>query len=70
MGLEEKLGKDGFVLSKLDDLMQWARKNSCMANAYGNFLLCYRNDGGWWHRGLIYQGSVRKCFVFRRVKAT
>ncbi len=28
MGLEEKLGKDGFVLSKLDDLMQWARKNS------------------------------------------
>ena len=28
MGLEEKFGKDGFMLTKLDDLMQWARKNS------------------------------------------
>ena len=28
MGLEEKLGKDGFITGKLDDLMQWARKHS------------------------------------------
>ena len=28
MGLEEKLGKDGFVTSKLNDLIQWSRKNS------------------------------------------
>jgi NADH-quinone oxidoreductase subunit B len=28
LGLEEKLGKDGFVTGKLDDLIQWSRKNS------------------------------------------
>ena len=28
MGLEEKLSKDGFVTAKLDDLIQWSRKNS------------------------------------------
>lgn len=28
MGLEEKLGKDGYITGKLDDLMQWARKHS------------------------------------------
>jgi len=28
MGLEEKLGKDGYLTGKLDDLMQWARKHS------------------------------------------
>lgn len=28
MGLEEKLSKDGFVTGKLDDLIQWSRKNS------------------------------------------
>jgi NADH-quinone oxidoreductase subunit B len=28
MGLEEKLSKDGFITSKLDDLIQWSRKNS------------------------------------------
>lgn len=28
MGLEEKLSKDGFFTAKLDDLIQWSRKNS------------------------------------------
>ncbi|MCU0373079.1 MAG: NADH-quinone oxidoreductase subunit NuoB [Ignavibacteria bacterium] len=28
MGLEDKLSKDGFLTSKLDDLIQWSRKNS------------------------------------------
>jgi NADH-quinone oxidoreductase subunit B len=28
LGLEEKLSKDGFVTAKLDDLIQWSRKNS------------------------------------------
>lgn len=28
MGLEEKLGKDGYITGKLDDLMQWAKKHS------------------------------------------
>jgi len=28
LGLEDKLSKDGFVTSKLDDLIQWSRKNS------------------------------------------
>ncbi|MDD5360768.1 MAG: NADH-quinone oxidoreductase subunit B [Ignavibacteria bacterium] len=28
MGLEEKLSKDGFVTSKLSDLIEWSRKNS------------------------------------------
>lgn len=28
MGLEEKLSKDGFFTAKIDDLIQWSRKNS------------------------------------------
>ncbi len=28
MGLEEKLSKDGFITSKLNDLIEWSRKNS------------------------------------------
>ncbi|MDZ4712548.1 MAG: NADH-quinone oxidoreductase subunit B family protein [bacterium] len=28
MGLEEKLSKDGFVTSKIDNLIKWARKNA------------------------------------------
>jgi NADH-quinone oxidoreductase subunit B len=28
LGLEEKLSKDGFFTAKLDDLIQWSRKNS------------------------------------------
>jgi NADH-quinone oxidoreductase subunit B len=28
MGLEDKLSKDGFVTSKLSDLIEWSRKNS------------------------------------------
>ncbi|MCE1165917.1 MAG: NADH-quinone oxidoreductase subunit B [Bacteroidetes bacterium] len=28
MGLEEKLSKDGFITSKLSDLIEWSRKNS------------------------------------------
>jgi len=28
MGLEEKLSKDGFVTSKIDDLIKWSRKNA------------------------------------------
>jgi len=28
MGLEEKLGNDGFITTKLNDVIDWARKNS------------------------------------------
>jgi NADH-quinone oxidoreductase subunit B len=28
LGLEEKLSKDGFFTAKIDDLIQWSRKNS------------------------------------------
>jgi len=28
MGLEERLSNDGFVTSKIDDLVKWARKNA------------------------------------------
>jgi NADH-quinone oxidoreductase subunit B len=28
MGLEDKLNKDGFFTSKIDELIQWSRKNS------------------------------------------
>lgn len=28
MGLEEKLGNDGFITAKLNDVIDWARKNS------------------------------------------
>ena len=28
MGLEEKLSKDGFVTSKIDELIKWSRKNA------------------------------------------
>ncbi len=28
MGLEDKLSKDGFVTSKIDDLIKWSRKNA------------------------------------------
>lgn len=28
MGLEEKLGSDGFITTKLNDVIDWARKNS------------------------------------------
>ncbi|MEO8446098.1 MAG: NADH-quinone oxidoreductase subunit B family protein [bacterium] len=28
MGLEDKLSKDGFVTSKIDNLIKWARKNA------------------------------------------
>jgi NADH-quinone oxidoreductase subunit B len=28
MGLEDKLSKDGFITSKIDDLIKWARKNA------------------------------------------
>ncbi len=28
MGLEEKLSTDGFITSKIDDLIKWARKNA------------------------------------------
>ena len=28
MGLEDKLSKDGFITSKIDDLIKWSRKNA------------------------------------------
>ncbi len=60
MGLEAKLNQDGFLVTKLDAIIGWARKKFCLANAYGYFLLCYWNDGMLVIQNMILQDLAQK----------